>query len=243
MNILLTNDDGIDANGIKILENILKDYGNVYVSAPMKAKSGAGCSLTINNYVEYKEIDDRHIALDANPVDCVIFGFSYYQDFKFDVVVSGCNNGYNLSFDSMYSGTIGACFQALVMKTKTIAFSMDRNFYEQDLVTEIKNVMDYVFKHDLLSNKYLLNVNLASKPYVNSKGILITKQYLRNIKYSGEYQDNKVLLKRNIIDETSDVIYDVGACKNGYVSITPLKITRYCNGLYEKIVNKVNEGK
>ena len=96
MNILLTNDDGFQAPGIEILESILKSYGTVYVVAPQQGKSGASASLTINRWINLKKIDDFHYAVDGNPVDCVIYGLNALN-VKFDLVVSGCNNGYNLS--------------------------------------------------------------------------------------------------------------------------------------------------
>ena len=180
------------------------------------------------------------MALAGNPVDCVIFGLNAFP-VTFDLVISGCNNGYNLSFDAMYSGTIGACFQALVCQKKTIAFSMERNFYEQEVANEIQKTMDYVLQHDLLSNQYLLNVNFPNAPFLQSKGILLTKQYLRTFQYESKYNEekNKVLLERHLQEETNDITYDVAACKNGYTSITPLKMTRFCNGLLKKLQEKI----
>lgn len=240
MNILLTNDDGFQAPGIEILESILKSYGTVYVVAPQQGKSGASSSLTINRWINLKKIDDFHYAVDGNPVDCVIYGLNALN-VKFDLVVSGCNNGYNLSFDSIYSGTVGACFQALVGRIPTIAFSADYNHFS-NLKQEIPSIMEYIFSHHLLSNQYLLNVNLPIAKYETSKGICFTRQYHRQIVYQCKQDQDQILLSRKeLIQPTQSLEDDVYAVQQGYVSITPLQMTRFSESLYQELLLKIKD--
>ncbi|MBR2385962.1 5'/3'-nucleotidase SurE, partial [bacterium] len=74
MNILLTNDDGINSEGLKKLENVLKEYGKVFVVAPMVEQSGKACSINSFKGIKVKKIDKNHIAVDGSPVDCVEVG-------------------------------------------------------------------------------------------------------------------------------------------------------------------------
>ena len=174
MNILLTNDDGINALGIKKVEEILSEYGNVYVVAPLVEQSGKGCSINAFKGVKIHKINNNHIAVEGSPVDCVEVALAML-DVNFDLVVSGCNNGYNLSQDVMYSGTCGACVQANLAKKKAIALSIKNYHYFDNLDVVLKPTLDYVLKNDLLSENYFLNINFPTE--VNHKGIKFTKVY------------------------------------------------------------------
>ena len=158
MNILLTNDDGINALGIKKVEEILKQYGNVFVVAPLVEQSGKACSINAYRSVKIHKIDKNHIAVDGSPVDCVEVALSML-DVDFDLIVSGCNNGYNLAHDVMYSGTCGACVQALFACKKAIALSMKYNQDVSLLDDLLPETLNYIFKNNLLSTNYFLNLN------------------------------------------------------------------------------------
>ena len=237
MKILLTNDDGINSKGINILEKLLSNYGEVYVVAPSDGKSGASSSLTIYKYFEVNKIDDHHYAVCGTPADCTIVGLNAIGQ-KFDLVVSGCNNGYNLSFDCIYSGTLGACFQALVQKAKTIAFSADYNKFD-DIYENAKMAFDYILDNDLASNEYMLNVNFPLGHFGVAKDILITKQFVREIKYEIKTDGNMIMPIRQITNECDSLEYDVFAIDNGYTSITPLNMTRFDKNTYNKLIKKV----
>lgn len=237
MNILLTNDDGYNQEGINVLKDLLKNYGNVYVVAPSMAKSGASSSLTLRKKLKYVRHDVYSYELDGTPVDCVCFGLNALG-VKFDLVVSGCNNGFNLSFDSVYSGTLGACFQSMVGKIKTFAFSTDIDSFE--IVKENgKKVIDFIFDNNLLSNDHLLNINFPIKTWKEIKGIKITKQYFRDVTYEFHLDENEAYSFRNIIGDGDDDDYDTVATKNGYVSITPLQRTSFSDNLYKKMKGEI----
>ena len=109
MNILLTNDDGFLAPGLLALKDILKKYGDVYVIAPHYHQSGKSVGITFFKNLVIHQIDDRTWTVEGTPADCIIVASMLLKD-KIDLIVSGVNNGYNMSYDAMYSGTCGACY-------------------------------------------------------------------------------------------------------------------------------------
>jgi len=175
MKILLTNDDGYNSIGIKILFEKLKKYGEVTLIAPEEAMSGKSVSITFGRSVRVNEIEPNVFAMEGTPADCVAFGLSSLNK-KFDLVISGINDGLNVSFDTLYSGTIGACLEALTYRVPAIAFST--NIGNFDVASKnIEVVLDYVLDNKLLSKEYLLNVNFPNGNDV--KGIKMTKLHYR----------------------------------------------------------------
>ena len=243
MNILLTNDDGFYSDGIMALKEVLKDYGTVYTVAPKSPQSGCGASLHTSFPVHLERIDDYNYIVDGSPVDCVQIASVILRK-KIDLIVSGLNWGYNLSNDTMYSGTCSACFQALIFKNKSIAFSTNKFNTPESITKYGKEVMDYILNNDLLSKKYYLNINFPDiERYPSYKGIKITKLYIRKTHYIKEYYDKKTnMIQIHYIhnDITNDDTYDVSAVENGYISITPMSLINYKDSDYKKVCRKVN---
>ncbi len=129
MNILLVNDDGYKAKGIRELERVLVEKGHrVYVSAPSDEQSAKSHSMTIDGTRYATKYKEGHFHIDGTPADCIIYGLkSGLIDIKPDVVISGINHGYNLSTDIIYSGTCGAARQASLYGYKAIAISTYRD--------------------------------------------------------------------------------------------------------------------
>lgn len=242
MNILLTNDDGYTSKGLLELKKILQKYGDVYMVAPKTVQSGKGCALTTFIGISAEKVDDKTYIVDGTPVDCVQFASLVFKDISFDLIVSGCNNGYNLSNDIMYSGTCGACFQALIFKKKAIAFSADKYVEPLQLIKEGPKVLDYILKNHLLSKNYYLNVNFQNPSYETAKGILITKPFIRHSSYkiiSYDPENKFYKIEHHHGDITHDNEYDVSAVYNGYISITPMSITTYKPRYRYQIINKL----
>ena len=127
MNILLSNDDGYQALGIKVLEDVLAEKGHsIYVSAPDSEQSGKSHAMTIRGSVEVTEYAPRHFHVTGTPADCIIYSHrcSLFP-VAFDAVISGINHGYNLSTDIVYSGTCAAARQAAFYGMKAIALSAE----------------------------------------------------------------------------------------------------------------------
>ena len=125
MRILLTNDDGIHAPGLKILEAIAKTLSDdVVVVAPETDQSGVAHSLSLNNPLRLREISPRHFAVQGTPTDCVLMGVrKIMADAKPDLILSGVNRGQNVAEDVTYSGTIAATMEGTLIGVPSIALS------------------------------------------------------------------------------------------------------------------------
>ena len=123
--ILISNDDGIDAPGIKLLERLAREFSDdVWVIAPSIEQSGAGHSLTLRRPLRIHKRDERHFAVDGTPTDCVLLGLQQVmRDSPPDIVLSGINRGGNLGEDVTYSGTVAAAMEATLLNVPAIAFS------------------------------------------------------------------------------------------------------------------------
>lgn len=218
MNILLTNDDGIHSEKLKITKQILSKFGTVYTVAPSKEMSAKSMSLSIGGFT-FQKIDDYHYSIDGTPVDCVKFGYAGL-DVDFDFVVSGTNNGYNLGIDISYSGTVGATLQAQYYQMKSIALSADRRG-NIILLEELEKTIEYILKNNLLSNQYTLNVNFPREKFEHSKGIKETIIFRQVYEYTPEIIDGKFVPNRKYIrDENLPENSDLKAYIEGYTSIS-----------------------
>lgn len=234
MNILLTNDDGYDQYGLILLKEFLKKYGTVYVCAPHYHQSGASMSFSIGRGFKVYKHDDFTYSIDGSPADVVILGLQIIP-VKFDLVVSGCNDGHNISYDSLYSGTIGAAVEALNHQIPSIAFSTDFGGWEV-AKNELEATLKYVFDNKLYSNKYLLNINFPRKPYTKSLGIKITRETFKKDRYYYEIREGLYFTDRYESFEVEDQESDVYAIDHGYTSICPLGNSLYSAKAYEELI-------
>ena len=177
-------------------------------------------ALTIGG-CHYSKIDEFNYSVKGTPVDCINFSLGGLN-LRPDLVVSGINDGYNLGFDTKYSGTLGACFQAQYFGFKTVAFSSDNrgmNMVKQEFEKSLK----YIFDEDLLSSKYTLNVNFPRESLEASNGIMHTELFYQEYEYHPEMIDNKYIPNRRIV-RTEDIPKnsDAYAYRIGYTSISKL---------------------
>lgn len=226
--ILVTNDDSLSYEGIKILASIAKEYASeVLVLAPHTEKSACSHSLTLKNTVRlYKESDliegVTTYTLDGTPSDCVKFAKDILN-FDFDYVFSGINNGYNMADDICYSGTASAALEAEFLGKKGFAFSTEVNNLSGSIY--IKEALDYIFNSNLINEADVFNINLPH----SSQGIKVTKQGKRS--FNGHFihiEDNiyKAVLKdQNQMFITREVNFDDDfvAIEEGFISISLLK--------------------
>ena len=126
--ILVTNDDGIHAPGIAVMERIARTISDdVWVVAPDQERSGAGHSVSISQPIRMRELDDRHFQIAGTPTDCVLMAVSeILTDRRPDIVLSGVNSGANLAEDVSYSGTIAAAMEGTLLGMRAIAISQLR---------------------------------------------------------------------------------------------------------------------
>lgn len=235
MNFLLVNDDGFGSKGITLLEKKLKKYGEVYVVAPKEQQSGKSTSLIYGREINFECIDDHHFIVDGTPVNCVITGL-FGIGKHIDMVISGCNDGYNMSLDTMYSGTIGACTQALFSKVPAISFSTKVNHF-LEVENNFDEVFSFILEHKLYSSNYSLNVNFP--PALKIKGIKLTSLHEPLIEYSLEHLEYSLVDYRNNIFESAKRGTDVYEVNQGYVSITPLSKNCFSTSILTKLKKKL----
>jgi 5'-nucleotidase len=125
MRILITNDDGIHAPGLALMERVAKSFSDdVFVVAPENDQSGVAHSLTINDPLRLRKISERHFAVKGTPTDCVIMGVrKLLEGATFDLVLCGVNNGQNVADDVTYSGTVAGAMEAASLGLPAIALS------------------------------------------------------------------------------------------------------------------------
>jgi len=226
--ILVTNDDGIHAEGIAALEAALSEVGDVYVVAPASEMSGASHSLTLARPLRIRKIDNRHWTVDGTPTDCVTLALNTIipPEERPHICASGINHGANLGDDATYSGTVAGALEATILGVSGLAFSLvssrDHDFTESAKVArEITNKA----LRDGLPNGTLLNVNI---PAGIAKGFHVTKQGFKSARpIITEHTDPRGKLYYWIGEVREGFRAEGGtdfeAIDNGYVSITPMR--------------------
>ena len=236
MKILITNDDGIFSEGLSLLVEKAKKYGNVFVVAPKEEQSAKSHMINIRSGIECKKIDlfdgvDAYY-VDSSPGDCVRFAY-YGLKLDYDIVFSGINKGLNLGEDIMYSGTCAAIFETESTGRKGIAFSCEKDSFE-GAIKYFDDVMDYILENDLFSYNKIYNVNFPKE----SKGINITRQGGCNFDTFFESEDGVTFFQRGIptFEESKDKLHlDTASLMTGYITITPLTSDRTNLNVFEKI--------
>lgn len=230
--ILLTNDDGATAPGIKLLREILKNSYRVVTVAPDRERSAVSMGLTINHPLRITEIDTDYYSVNGTPVDCVNVAIQKVLGRQPDLLISGMNLGENLAEDVFFSGTVGAAFAGFLYNVPSLALSLIPQHYFKanenyplEKGTEIsKLIIDKLSAFDSLPAT-VINVNI---PHNTSGQIRITsmgkKRYRPDIVENIDPRGRKYFWIG-----TGDPIYegeegsDTWAIQNGYVSISILK--------------------
>ena len=179
--ILVTNDDGIHAPGIRTLIRIIRDYGNVVVVAPDKAQSGMGHAVTVASPLRYKKIHEEpgfaEYSCSGTPVDSVKLGEKIILGRRPDLLVSGINHGSNAGINIMYSGTMGSAIEAAMLNIPAIWLSLCSYDQQPDFDTAepfIRNIISQVLTHGIPEH-ICLNVNIPAVPVEELKGIKICR--------------------------------------------------------------------
>ncbi len=253
--ILVINDDGITAPGIKALAEAVKDFGKVVVVAPDKAQSGMGHAITIGQPLRLHQV---HLfdgieawQCSGTPVDCVKLAVDKILHRKPDLCVSGINHGANHSINVIYSGTMSAALEASIESIPSIGFSLLDYSAEADFTGAIiyaRELVKQILKKNI--DKHLcLNVNIPKIPASQIKGMRVCRQAYA--KYEERFDERLDPHGKKYYWLTGDFVNfdkrrdtDVWALEHNYVSIVPVQfdLTNYTlKQKLEKIINPVIE--
>lgn len=174
--ILLTNDDGIRAEGLRHLRQAVAPLGKTLVVAPERQQSGSSHALTLDNPLRINWLDDTTIAVDGTPTDCVLLAMRGLVERKPDILISGINHGPNLGDDVTYSGTVAAAFEGTLLGLPSVAVSVCswRDCQFEAAARFAARVARKVLEHGL-PNGTLLNVNVPSLTPEEIGGVSVTK--------------------------------------------------------------------
>ncbi|WP_297528969.1 5'/3'-nucleotidase SurE [Thiohalobacter sp.] len=230
MHILISNDDGYQAPGIRMLAQSLGQIGRVTVVAPDRDRSGASNSLTLDNPIRATEMPDDFIRVDGTPTDCVHLAITGLLDEEPDMVVSGINAGANLGDDVLYSGTVAAAMEGRFLGLPAIALSMvaaqPRHF---DTGGRVARILVERLRAVPLPPDTILNVNIPDLPWEEIAGLRATRL--------GHRHKSEPVIR--MTDPRGRDIYWVGpagaeqdagegtdfhAVRNGFVSVTPIHV-------------------
>ncbi len=239
MRFLIVNDDGIEALGIKLLAQWAKQYGEVTVVAPKVEQSGKSHAIDFINPIEIKRVDFMEgveaWSMASTPADCVRFAvFGLHR--QYDIVLSGINRGANMSGDIIYSGTMGAIFEAGNQHHRGIAFSTTPNNLE-GAAKYLDEAYNYIINNNLFNYSDLYNVNIPEEV----KGIKITKQgdgYFSDAFH--QIDETTYTQYGELIADTcpDDVTRDTVAFGQGFISVTPMTKERTDLVAFEKLKDK-----
>jgi 5'-nucleotidase len=232
--ILVVNDDGAFAPGIKALVEAVKGLGEVVVVAPDKPQSGMGHAITINKPLRLRPVDYfgkiKAFQCSGTPVDCVKIAVDKVLHRKPDLCVSGINHGSNSSINIIYSGTMSAAFEASLEGIPSVGFSLCDYHQEADFTASIhyaKLIAEQLLKYGIPKHT-LLNVNIPKLSLKEIKGLKIGRQALA--KWEEEYVERMDPFGRPYYWLTGKFVnYDQGhdtdefALENGYVSVVPVQ--------------------
>ncbi len=249
--ILVTNDDGITAPGIRHLIEVMNELGEVVVVAPEGAMSGQGHAITINNtlFLDEVKIDNgpqKEFKTNGTPVDCVKLAVDQVLPRKPDLLVSGINHGSNSSINIIYSGTMSAAVEGGIEGIPSIGFSLTTYKWDADF-TAAKHFVRLIAKevlknNDNLPRPFILNVNIPYLPLEEIKGIRVGRQ--ANAKWIESFDRRVNPHGREYFWLTGEFVnFDQGtdtdeyALQNGYVSVVPVQVDMTNYKLMEKLKN------
>ncbi len=238
MRVLVSNDDGVDAPGIRMLAEELRNAGHeVTVVAPDRDRSGASNSLTLDRPVRLRRIDHYTCAVSDTPTDCVHLALTGMLEHEPDIVVSGINNAANLGDDVIYSGTVSAAMEGRFLGLPSVAVSLVTQRHEaKHFLSAARAAIEIVARlmADPLPADTILNVNVPDLPWGEVKGFEVTR-------LGNRHRAEGCIAQK---DPRGNEVYWIGpagseqdagpgtdfhAVRTGHISITPIQVdlTRY----------------
>ena len=234
MRILITNDDGVSAEGLIPLARWCKRLGDVTVVVPKNEQSAKSHGIEIHApfEVQLREIDGVEVyTVDSTPADCVRYAV-LGMELKFDLIISGINRGLNIGTDILYSGTVSAAREAAILGLPAIALSTPPEYYDR-AVEHLDEVFGYINERGLLDIHSTYNINIPENP----KGIRITRQ--GGSYYSDSFDDlGEGMFKAHgkcVYASKNNPTLDTEATMTGYISVMPITIDMTAVEVYDRL--------
>lgn len=238
MRILLTNDDGVHASGLRLLESIARRFSDdIWVVAPAEEQSGTGHSLTLTRPIRLRRLDERRFAVAGTPTDAVLMAlFHVMKDERPDVILSGINRGANLGEDVTYSGTVSAAMEGALAGVRSIALS--QSYAREGMGDSVPFAAAEAWAERVLAPLLdeampagtLLNVNFPALAPEEVRGIRVVRQGIRDYgrTHIVQREDPRgypyYWLGLGPMVQTPGHQTDLEAVADGYVSVTPLHL-------------------
>ena len=225
--ILVTNDDGVNAEGIKALADAVAHLGDVTIVAPIQEASAIGHALTLRRPLRIETVADNVFAIDGTPTDCVNIAITHVLKGKPDLILSGINKGYNLGDDVTYSGTVSGALEGALLLIPSIAISAERVKDESDFepAARAAAIVTEAVLEKGMPKFTLLNINV---PWGKNQGFRVTAQARRNhVTVVSERMDPRhrpyYWIEEGLNEWEPHDRSDYQAVRDGYISVTPLQ--------------------
>ena len=238
MRILITNDDSISAAQLPNLVRWCQKLGEVTVVVPEYEQSGKSHGIQLLQAFKAEKRDFMEgvevWAVDSTPADCVRFAVMGLHR-EFDLVISGVNRGCNMGLDVMYSGTVAAIYEAAALGIPAIALSVPYPNYDS-ATKHLDMVLDYFAQNRLMEKHSLYNVNIPMDP----KGVHITRQGGPYYTDDFDPRENSLYMPvgRCIHENTGDLTIDTDCVVSGYISLTPMTLSRTDMAVFKLLTNE-----
>ncbi|WP_106639529.1 5'/3'-nucleotidase SurE [Allosphingosinicella vermicomposti] len=238
MRILLTNDDGVNASGLKVLERIARTISDdIWVVAPMEEQSGAGHSLTLTKPIRLRQLGERRFCVTGTPTDAVMMAIAHVmKDNPPDLILSGVNRGANLGEDVTYSGTVSAAMEGALAGIPSIALSQVYAREGMGYTVPFAAAEEWGERvvrplvSEPMAPRSLVNVNFPALPPSEVKGVRVVRQGLRDygrlrlVQRTDPRGYDYFWFGLGPMVETPGHDTDLEAVADGYVTVTPLHL-------------------
>lgn len=183
MNILLTNDDGINSEGLKALNEAICELGEVFIVAPDRQRSAVGLSITLERPLRVKNLAEKTYSVDGMPADCVTLAIHRLLESPPDLIISGINDGQNIGYDIFHSGTVGAALIGTMFGIPSMAVSIvnsrftgeSHNINQYDTAAHVALKFARIISEHKLPDETFLNINVPNVPLSEIEGTEVTR--------------------------------------------------------------------
>ncbi len=237
--VLLTNDDGIGADGLALIERLVAPHaGDVWVVAPSEERSGASHSISMHDPIRHREIDARHHAIKGTPTDCALMGIYELMPEPPSLMISGINWGANLAEDVTYSGTAAAAMEGALLGVPAIALSQVHAYEEIHWATAERftpQVIDGILAAGIAPGTFV-NVNFPPVPPEAVRGIRVCQQGIRPpgafkpVHRVDERRKSYYWIKISRVDHDIDPNTDLHAIENNEIAVCPIQLDMTAGG-------------